>query len=163
MTTIVKMKNIKTLVIHLDHGVTDGFLITLIDNAEQLMSLSINGSNITDTGIKALNNSKSLQYVSFELFLTKSENKFITDESISSLFNEQLLDLNISYCVNVTNRAVIQLVQNLPSLNYLHVENTKVNSEICKEIAELKKSGKVSDRLLVSFKDGWRDGDITSC
>lgn len=139
MYPIGNLKTLKNLQISSDRGVTDEFLINLCNNAEQLQRLFIICTNITDNGIIALN--KLQQLDSFSLGLTIPikesngiENKFITDKSISFLRNEKLQRLDLSNCIEITNKSVIKLIENLPNLGWLTILKTKVSLEIVEEI-----------------------------
>ncbi|XP_044017012.1 uncharacterized protein LOC122858284 [Aphidius gifuensis] len=142
MYPIGNLKNLEKLHIECDYGVRDEFLINLCNNAKKLTDLSITGTNITDIGMSAINNLEQLK--GFNLCLFKyhgpsNKNEFITDESMQCLFNKKLDYLNISNCINITDKAVFKLVENLPNLSYLVVKNTKVTSEATMKIWNLTK------------------------
>ncbi|XP_044005593.1 uncharacterized protein LOC122850527 [Aphidius gifuensis] len=131
MYPIGNMKNLKSLVIDCDYGIRDEFLINLCNNAKKLTELDIVGINITDTGISAINNLKQLHHFQVRSILRffgpqSLKNEFITDESIQCLSNRKLDSLDISNCVNVTDKSVLKLVENLPNLTDLSIRNTKV-------------------------------------
>ncbi|XP_044014150.1 uncharacterized protein LOC122856540 [Aphidius gifuensis] len=105
MYPIGNMKNLKWLYIDCDYGITDEFLINLCNNAKKLTGLSMTGTNITDTGISAINNLEKLDQFSINLGY-RQRNEFITDESIQCLFNQKLDYLDISNCINVTDKSV---------------------------------------------------------
>ncbi|XP_044010321.1 uncharacterized protein LOC122853976 [Aphidius gifuensis] len=153
MSTILKMKNIEKLFVRLDHGITDEFLKNLINNAKKINTLFLRGSYITDAGIKVLNNAEQLRYFGLHLFTKESANKFITDQSLECLSNEKIIYLDLSNCVNVTNRGVITLVKNLPNILHLFVNYSKVTDEVQKEIDELKKCGKTNLSLFTCHGD----------
>lgn len=148
MYPIGYLNNLENVSIRCDYGITDEFLINLGNHAKKLRSLSIIGKDITDIGMSAINNLEQLE--SFELGLTvgnsfeKYKNEFITDASIQRLCNQKLTSLDISNCINITDESVTKLVENLPNLIFLHIENTKVTLTAVKKIYKLKRScGKV--------------------
>ncbi|XP_044016971.1 uncharacterized protein LOC122858260 [Aphidius gifuensis] len=139
MYPIGNLENLESLLIDCDYGITDEFLINLCNNAKKLITLYIFGKNITDTGMAAINNLKKLE--DFDLGLTYSSyiqrsvtNEFITDESIQCLRNQELKKLNISNCINVTGKSVLELVKNLPKLKEYSIKNTKITPEDLREI-----------------------------
>ncbi|XP_044002984.1 uncharacterized protein LOC122848757 isoform X4 [Aphidius gifuensis] len=152
MYPIGSLKNLESLYISCDYGVRDEFLINLGHNAKKLKCLEIIGTDITDTGMSAINNLEQLE--DFNLGLTdptSKKNEFITDESIQCLFNQKLYSLDISNCIKITDKGVIKLVENLPDLDLLFIKNTKVTREAVKKIYELSKHRKNSMRVLHSI------------
>ncbi|KAF7996151.1 hypothetical protein HCN44_011057 [Aphidius gifuensis] len=106
MYPIGNMKNLWSLDIDCDYGVRDEFLINLCNNAKKLVLITVTGTNITDIGMSAINNSEQLHHfdlgLAFSYFVPKSsKNEFITDESIQCLFNQELETVNISNCINI--------------------------------------------------------------
>ncbi|XP_044005612.1 hybrid signal transduction histidine kinase E-like [Aphidius gifuensis] len=85
-------------------------LINICNNNRKLNSLHITGTNITDIGMSAINNLKQL-----------------------------LTWLNISDCINITDKSVLKLVENLPNLADLSIKNTKVTREAVEKICESRK------------------------
>ncbi|XP_044014107.1 uncharacterized protein LOC122856497 [Aphidius gifuensis] len=141
MYPIGNLKNLEKLFISCDYGVRDEFLINLCNNAKKLRILDIIGTNITDIGMSAIDNLQELKFFFlglYDIFGQQSEkNEYITDESIQCLSNQKLISLDISNCINVTDKGVIKLVQNLPTLHSLFIRNTKVTSEGVRKIDEL--------------------------
>ncbi|XP_044014062.1 uncharacterized protein LOC122856457 [Aphidius gifuensis] len=128
MYPIGNLKNLEKLYILYDYGVTDEFLINLCNNAKKLEDLHIIGINITDIGMSAIDNLQELKFFFLGLCILGSQsekNEYITDESIQCLFNQKLISLDISNCINVTDKGVIKLVKNLPTLDTLSIRNTK--------------------------------------
>ncbi|XP_044012386.1 uncharacterized protein LOC122855236 [Aphidius gifuensis] len=152
MTVISNMKNLEFATIKLDYGFTDELFINLTNNSKDLEFLKLCGSNITDKGLIAVNNLHQLKTFDLGLGETNSENKFITDQSIQCLFNKEMSSLDISNCTQVTNSSIIELVKNSPSLETLHIENTKATIELVEEISKLTKDRKVHLSVWVSFK-----------
>ncbi|XP_044003392.1 uncharacterized protein LOC122848962 [Aphidius gifuensis] len=139
---IGNLKNLKRLHIESNYGVEDEFLIKLCNNAKNLNYLHIIGTHITDNGISAIGNLEELE--DFDMGLNydgpqSTKNEFITDKSIQSLFNQKLFSLDISNCRKVTDEGVIQLVKNLPNLDVLFIENTKVTRGAVRRMKELSK------------------------
>ncbi|XP_044016212.1 uncharacterized protein LOC122857843 [Aphidius gifuensis] len=140
MYPIGNLKNLETLHILCDYGVTDEFLINLCNNAKKLEDLHIIGTNITDIGMSAIDNLQELKNFDIGLNGTRPglrHNEFITDESIQCLFNQKLYSFNISNCIKITDKAVIKLVDNLPNLEYLYIRNTKVTREAVNKMYKL--------------------------
>ncbi|XP_044004461.1 uncharacterized protein LOC122849734 [Aphidius gifuensis] len=140
MHPIGYLKNLENLCIDCDYGVRDEFLINLCNNAKRLKFLHITGTNISDFGMSAIDELKQLE--KFNLGLTCSfrpsrKNEFITDESIQCLFNQKLIILNISNCINITDKGVFKVVENLPNLQFLNIENTKVTRRAVEKILKL--------------------------
>lgn len=153
MYPIGNLKNIKYLYIHMDYGVTDEFLINLSNNAKKLEDLVIVGTNITDNGILAINNFKELEMFSLRLNQYKKRNEFITDKSISRLYNKKLDTLDISNCIKITNKSMIELVQNLRELKFLHIENTNINENVVLEVTKIREHWYRSLNVYVTFID----------
>ncbi|XP_044019668.1 uncharacterized protein LOC122860078 isoform X1 [Aphidius gifuensis] len=84
MYPIGNLKNLKSLHLYCDYGITDRFLINLCNNAKELTDLNIIGTNISDNGMMAINNLKHLKIMNLNLekFRFESINKLITDQSI---------------------------------------------------------------------------------
>ncbi|XP_044004162.1 uncharacterized protein LOC122849514 [Aphidius gifuensis] len=144
MYPIGNLKNLSSLWIDCDYGVTDELLINICNNNRKLNSLHITGTNITDIGMSAINNLKQLYFLNLSstsgfCFPRSGKNEFITDESIQCLFNKRLTWLNISDCINITDKSVLKLVENLPNLADLSIKNTKVTREAVEKICESRK------------------------
>ncbi|XP_044016882.1 uncharacterized protein LOC122858211 [Aphidius gifuensis] len=142
MYPIGNLKNLESLHIDCNDGVRDEFLINLCNNAKRLKFLYITGTHITDIGMSAINNLEQLEV--FNLLLTflgpgLITNKFITNESVQCLFNPKLRFLDISNCINITDKGVFELLKNLPKLRCLSIENTKLTSGAIKKIWNLPK------------------------
>lgn len=130
MYPLGNLKNLKSLSITCNFGVTDEFLINLSKNAKQLEILSVSGTYITDVGLSAINNLEQMKNFDLGLSVLRiNKNEFITDESLQCLFNKKLECLNLSDCIKITDKGVIKLVENLPNLSMLVVKNTKVTRE----------------------------------
>ncbi|XP_044004462.1 uncharacterized protein LOC122849735 [Aphidius gifuensis] len=139
MYPIGYLKNLEKLYILSDYGVRDEFLINLCNNAKRLRILNITGTNISDIGMRAINELEQLE--EFDLGLIDCDpllgkNQFITDESIQCLFNQKLIILNIANCINITDKGVFKVVENLPNLKCLHIQNTKVTLRAVEKIRE---------------------------
>ncbi|XP_044017712.1 uncharacterized protein LOC122858690 [Aphidius gifuensis] len=159
MYPIGNLKTLKHLQISWDWNATDKFLINLCNNAKQLQTLHIVGTNITDNGIIALDKLKQLDSLNLGLSdswydnTIKRENKFITDKSISCLHNEKLSYLSLSNCINITNRSVIKFIENLPNLTLLSIEKTNVTIDVVDEIPKSTEYREKPLFVFVSFKD----------
>lgn len=150
---IGNLKNLKWLNITFDCGVTDELLINLGNNALKTEDISIVGTHITDNGMIALNNLKQLKSFDLRLPTMNKKNKFITDQSLQSLFNEKLEYLDLSNCINVTNHSVLKLVRNLKNLRRLTLENTKITFSIANEISNITKYKKKNLSITVTLDD----------
>ncbi|XP_044019345.1 uncharacterized protein LOC122859727 [Aphidius gifuensis] len=122
--------------------------------ASKIITLSVDGTNITDNGIIALNNLKQLERFNVNSWGSKVEKlEFITGKSIQYLFNENLRSLRLSNCIKITNISVIKLLENLPNLDTLYIDNTKVTYYVVEEISKLSKYREKELDIYVSFKD----------
>lgn len=153
MYPIGNLESLQVLYISRNHAVTDELLFNFGNDAKNIKFIEIDGTNITDNGIIALNNINQLESFKLTLYNQKKSNTFITDKSIECLYNKTLRQLYISNCINITNKSVIKLVENLPNLNFLCIHNTKVNYRVVLAIAELTKYRTHNLNVNVFFKD----------
>lgn len=152
---IGKLKNLKKLHLSSNYGIKDDFLINLCNNAEKLKDLRIVGKDITNIGMSAIGNLGRLKF--FEIGLLSRDpnptiNKYITDKSIQCLYNRKLFYLDLSNCINITDKGVIKLVQNLPNLSALCAYNTKVSLAAVNKIRKLTKCRKNPVNVHISGK-----------
>ncbi|XP_044018531.1 uncharacterized protein LOC122859182 [Aphidius gifuensis] len=147
-------KNLTSLSITNYDYITNEFLVYLCNNAQKIIYLTIGGTNITDDGIIALNNLEQLEQFNINLWgSTVKKMKFITNESIQCLFNKNLRSLWLSNCIKITNISVIKLLENLPNLDTLYVQNTKVTYDVVEEISKSSKYREKELKIYVSFED----------
>ncbi|XP_044009793.1 uncharacterized protein LOC122853402 isoform X2 [Aphidius gifuensis] len=81
MTTIGNLKNLETLDVTWNWGITDEFLINLCENSKKLKHLRILGREITNDGISAVKSLSQLEWFSLGVDTPDEENELIIDQS----------------------------------------------------------------------------------
>ncbi|XP_044006098.1 uncharacterized protein LOC122851115 [Aphidius gifuensis] len=134
LSTFKTFTDIKILRIS-DCKITNDTLYSIANTFQNLETLEIYSTWVTDDGVLALSKMNNLQILNFH-----GQCNYITDSSIILLKN--LIKLGLPSSKKITDDSVITVLKNSPKMSVLDVYGTNVTAELVKKAAEISRSRK---------------------